>query len=265
MARLLLYPGQTGPLVDLQAFMRDAHEDARASREREIAERKEQGAASSEHADMVAAQVGAQAAVNAGAAGNEEAMRKALSEAVAALGAPALEPFPAYKPMEEIEGVSVVFRVLSERDRRTLSSAVMAAADGQHATMSERIQAVSDARAAVVRVAVAELHGLETTDGPIVIKAVDGALTDADLGALRVAGLHGVLYDAAITFQVLPAKKGVRFGQPAGSASSASSVAGALSSVAPSSAVAVGAATLTATPDTSPAHSTSRTPAPAVN
>jgi hypothetical protein len=265
LARLLLYPGQLGPLVDLQAFLRDAHEDARAQRDREIAERKEQGAAASEHADTVAAQAAAQAAVNAGAAGNEAGMRKALDDAARALGSSALEPFPAYKAMEEIEGISVVFRVLSERDRRTLSGAVMSAVESAHGSMTDRIQAVSDARAEVVRVAVAEVHGLETMAGPFVIRADNGKLSDTDLEALKVAGLHGVLYDAAITFQVLPAKKGVRFGQPAGSALSVSFAPGVPSSSGPSLVVVAGAATLTESPATSPAHSTSQTPVPAVN
>ena len=251
--------------MDLQAFLRDVHEDARAQRDREIAERKEQGATASEHADTVAAQAAAQAAVNAGAAGNEAGMRKALDDAARALGSSALEPFPAYKAMEEIEGISVVFRVLSERDRRTLSGAVMSAAESVHGSMTDRIQAVSDARAEVVRVAVAEVHGLETMAGPFVIRADNGKLSDTDLEALKVAGLHGVLYDAAITFQVLPAKKGVRFGQPAGSALSVSFAPGVPSSSGPSLVVVAGAATLTESPATSPAHSTSQTPVPAAS
>lgn len=265
MARLLLYPGQLGPLVDLQAFLKDAHEDARAQRDRDIAERKEQGATASEHADTVAAQAAAQAAVNAGAAGNEAGMRKALDDAQRALGASALEPVPAFKAMEEIEGISVVFRVLSERDRRTLSGAVMSAVEGEHASMAARVQAVSDARADVVRVAVAEVHGLETLAGPLTIRAVDGVLAADDLEALKVAGLHGVLYDAAITFQVLPAKKGVRFGQPAGSALSVSSAPGVPSGSGPSLAVVAGHATLTASPVISAEPNTNRTPALAVS
>lgn len=264
MSRLLLYPGEVGPLVDLQAFLRDAHEDARDQRDRDIADRKANSVAVSEHADTVTAQAKAQAAVNAGAAGDEPGMRKALAEAVAALGTPALEPFPAYQPMPEIEGIKVRFRVLSERDRRAALAAVMSAADSD-LPMTERAQVVSDARANFVRVAVAEVHGLENMSGPIVIESDGGALRAPDVEALRIAGLHGVLYDAAVTFQVLPAKKGVRFGQPAGSALSDTSAPGALPSAAKSLGAMGDSSTATADPRTSPALSTSQTPAPAVN
>lgn len=268
MARLLLYPGEIGPLVDLQGFLRDAHEDVRAQRQRDIDERTENGATTSEHADAVAAQAAAQAAVNAGARGDEAGMRKALADAQKALGPSVLDPLPAYQPMKEIEGIAVRFRVLSERDRRMLSSAVLAAVEGAQgagSALSEHMQRVSDARAEVVRVAVAELHGLETMAGPIVIRSDNGRLSDADLEALKVAGLHGILYDAAITFQVLPAKKGLRFGQGAGSASSDSSAPG-VPSFDVLSLDAMGArGTLTADPRTSPGQPTKATLAPVDN
>lgn len=269
MARLLLYPGEIGPLVSLQAFLRDAHEDARAARAREVAERRENGATASEQADAVAAQAAATAAVNALARGDEQAARASIAEALAALGPSVLEEIPAYQPQEEIDGIAVRFRTLSERERRMLSSAVMAAAEGARgstgADLAEHIQRVSDARAEVVRVAVAELHGLETMTGPITIRAEDGKLSDRDLEALKVAGLHGVLYDAAITFQVLPAKKGLRFGQGAGSALSDSSAPG-VPSFDVLSLDAMGArGTLTADPRTSPGQPTKATHAPVDN
>jgi len=263
-SRLLLYPCEIGPLVDLQAFLRDAHEDVRAQRDRDIAERKASGVNVSEHADTVVAQTKAQAAVNAGAAGDEPGMRKALADAAAALGTSPLEPIAPYVVMPEIEGIKVRFRVLSERDRRAALSAVMSAADSD-LPVSERAQAVSDARANFVRAAVAEVHGLENMSGPVVIESDNGALKAPDVEALRIAGLHGILYEAAVTFQVLPAKKGVRFGQPAGSALSDTSAPGVLRSVAKSLGVTEGSQTATADPLTSPAHSTNQTPVPVAN
>jgi hypothetical protein len=233
-----------------------------------MAERKDQGAATSEYADTAKAAEAMRRAASAADAGHEEQARAAMAEAVAALGPDPMKDLPEFEADERADGVTVRFVTIPERRRHELSAAVLVAIEEQEraTTASETIRgrtAISDARAAVVAEAVAEIGGLIGADGsPIIIAQEGGRIATEHLEAIQAAGLLDALYQGATTFQRLPAKKGLRFGQPAGSALSATSAPGAHDSSAQIGDAMGARAGLTVDRPTTLVPHTNRTPAP---
>lgn len=260
MAQLLLYPGETSELVDLQGFLRDLHEDNQAARLKELRERKENAATKNERVEPSTLQALGADLVSA-LERDARAVARAVARRLDTLLEEPLEPVPDYVPRPELDGITVRFRVLSEPVRRQLAQMMgQAIVDIDNArdiaSQALAMQALSDARAQYVDLTVAEVHGLEDRAG-----AELGVGHEHFLGALRIAGLHVPLYEAASAFQVLPAKKGLRFGLPAGSASSASPAPGVPTTSAPSAAASAAPSGLTAGASTSAAPSTNLTPA----
>jgi hypothetical protein len=271
MAQILLYPDQLGPLVSLQDFLKEIHEEGRAAHARTIAERKENGNGSNQDANPIDTAKHAREAADAADRGDDVAARAALEKATTAIGPNPLTPIDPYAPDERLDGIRVRMRVLSDKARTNLSAAILravadaeAAPDGPARMVAE--SATQDAQAAVVRAVVAEVQGFEDEHGqPIVMAAGDdGLLSERDVGALRAAGVAFTLYLAASAFQRLPAKKKLLCGVPSLFGSSGSSAL----SVQPSSGLSVVAtavsSTLTDGPRTSQAPTTSQTPVPVV-
>ena len=148
-----------------------------------------------------------------------------LEEAAARVRLP--QEIGEYEPQPLLDGVCARFRVLSEERQQKLTARVLRAhraylarlEAGDEDGQMDRLVEVNSARSALVLEAVAEVQGLETRAGPI--REIDAAAMEA----IRLSGLLGALYECAVAFQVLDAKKALRFGLPAGSSSSASPVA----------------------------------------
>lgn len=225
--QLFIYPGEVGELVSLTEFARDVHEEAAQLRLRDMREREAHGSGSRDLTDFVAVSGVAKLCAAAADGGRADEVRH-LAERILRETAPPLAPLPAFEPDPNLEGIFVRFRAMSERNKGERNKAVMGAVariekayeTNDYAARVDAQQELSDARAAFIRDAVAVVAGLSRADGTAIVM---GPLTDADLEALQASGLHLPLYEAAAAFQVLPAKKGLRFGLRAGSGSSASS------------------------------------------
>lgn len=225
---LLLYPGESGPLTSLQGFLRDHHEEERASRDKQIAEQASRGITSSDTTDFVQLAKEATAATDAAVALDAVACLAAARRVMDGL-ADALTPLGEYVDDPAIDGVMVAFVALSERDSRRLSRDAIAASEVARTAPAGRArddayQAISDARVALLAVALARVEGLQDADGRgrAIVRGDDQRIDVGALGALQRAGLHVPLYEAACLFQVLPAKKGLRYGSPAASTYGAS-------------------------------------------
>jgi len=211
---MLLFAGAIGPAVSLSQCLRELHTAARDRRAKEIEERKAKGIPLDD--DIRWSELSVDAFADALAKQDSAALREAAQKALNATSG-LLLPVGDLEMPDGAEDIGLSFRVLSEAQRRELGgvesaawSEVKAARDGgSPVALTNAIAKVVDARAAFVEKAVAGISGI---DGKT---EIDAELLDA----LRRTGLLTPIYEAALHFQDLPAKKALRFGQPLGSTS----------------------------------------------
>lgn len=253
---LLLFPGEVGPVVSLQECLRQIHEDAAERTRRDREERKRHGATYDEQIDWQKVEAGAHLLLAEAQRKSPVAcLRLARSVATALDVAPA-EP-AAYVENDAIHGITIRVRVLPEEQRRRLLSRCAKAleeylgahAKGDDAREAEALVLLGDARCAFVKAACAEIGGLETPTGPLA-----PAVTDEMLAAIRLTGLHHLVYEACAHAQGLDAKKALRFGLPHGSTSTDSTAQSAHLSVVANGAVMEEREDPTGEARTSPAH-----------
>jgi hypothetical protein len=194
---VLIRPGAVSDWVRLQDAMRESHEAQQKDRADDIEGRKKNGIPLDDETDWHA--VGAAVA------------KKDSAEVARLTSGHALLPLPDYVDVSAYDDVSVVFRAISEAQRRTLALALSAAQDAVKAAAKlDDVGALDaacakrdDAYAAFVKAAVARVDVGGEALGP---------LKDDDVEALRITDLLQPLYVAARDFQRLSPGKGKRFG-----------------------------------------------------
>jgi hypothetical protein len=222
--RILLTPGETGPLVSLQDCVREVWETERKARDERIAKRREKGAGLDD--GIVWALVSSTdvaAAIAAHDSGKLRASAQKLVDATADL----IVPLDPYTPNPALDGISVRFCVMAETERRTLQGKVagawrevasLFAAQASEEKIIEAQERAFAAQGAFILASVDAVEGIGDTTG----KPFD--VGPELLEALRREGILGALFDAASAFQALPSGKALRFGLPL-ARTSASSIA----------------------------------------
>jgi len=207
---LLIYPGQCGEPVELQAILREAHEAQREARSVEIAARVKAGAPLDDDtrwADVSAAVHELHAGANARDTGRVSEAARQVSTLV---DGHTLEPIEPYSPSPDLDGIVVTLRVVSDTVRRNgqarllvaYQALVKANAAGDVLARREADERMAEVYADVVGLVVAEIRGL---DG---FKSLDESME-----AIRLAGLLEPLYLACRYFLDLPVGKALRCGR----------------------------------------------------
>jgi len=214
-------PNVCGPLVELVNVLRQQHNEQRERIKERIAERNKAGAPL---ADLDFAKLADDADGLAkrlremdvpGALGVVEKLSAALSDLPSDPGE--------FVARDELAGISVKLRILSERERATLGGAYDDAREAvmNAASQSARANAyidLRDARAAYVARACGHIDGLQEWNGDVIkprsfsVDEPTGKLPDECLNLLRASGVLDDLFMACVDFQALPAKKAARFG-----------------------------------------------------
>jgi hypothetical protein len=226
---MLLFAGAHGPLVKLSDCLREIHAHAKERRQKEIDERKAHGIPLDDDAKWpeVAGYSGLLAI--ACEQQDSESAREAAQNVIDAT-AGLLLPIGDLELPEGADDIFVSFRVISDSRRREMSgkesaawSAVKTARDAGDATaIAAAVATVVDLRSEFVRETVHSIAGIDGKD------AIDDELLDA----FRRVGLLTPIYECALHFQDLPAKKALQFGvrpgstSPSWNAASAQNIAG---------------------------------------
>lgn len=253
---LILQPWQAGPLVSLEAYLRDLHEADAAERLTEIEKRKSDGMPLADDVDWSTLAPDLESLVRAEKRHDAPAIRDAC-RALMLKTSPTLEPLAAPEFPEVAGEVRVSFRVMPESLRITLAAAANAAlqrfrtvlmpAPGPDGSVPlPDAQALAEAErgllgvwTAFVGAGVARIEGLTRLEAgeevPYPIAPEGEALKAEDADVLARLGLMELLYAAASRFQKLPAKKALRSGLSRPSTSRSSSAPSVQSSAAPAS------------------------------
>lgn len=222
---MLLYPGQTGPLVALQDCVREIHEARREGVLKLIAKRARGKPGPDPMAVPDQIKGLARACVEHAEAGAFDDARTAASSLLAAI-APPLEDPGEYEPNDALEGVSVRFRKLSAKRSRELRLALdtqngetLRAPDGA------AMRASDDKAVAIIATyiteAVAEIVYDDGAGHEVTVAQVGGD----DVDALQANGIFASVFQCAVKFQELPAKKAFAFGRSPLSTSQSASTA----------------------------------------
>lgn len=215
MAIVLLYPGQQGPLVSLQECLRQAHDDLRASRDQEIADRKRHHAPLDDETHWGEVREFATALALAVEVQDTVTVTEKARAIAARVEGNAIERLPEYQPDPNVDGIMVRHVVISDAARRDLLARL---SDGWRAIRDAHLadapqtqiraldEVICQAQEDFVAATVCELiddDGNRHVDIPPMIPA------------LRRSGLLGPLFRSSQAFQALPPKKVMRFGSSA--------------------------------------------------
>ena len=185
-------PTSSGPLRSLVHCLRDHHDRLRALVLEEIATRKAKGIPLDDDTDFGALAVRLKDAQRACSDMDGASLKRGLLEAIKAVSG-GLQDIGEYKPEPGHEDIRLRLVPVPESLRLKTNKALGMAQDpeSEHA-----------AKAEYLRLAVSEVHGLETDEGPVVVKPAE------DCSLLDAADLVGPLFLAAKTFaEIEPAKK----------------------------------------------------------
>jgi hypothetical protein len=208
MAALLLYPGDVGEPVSLQAILREAHDASRAAVVAEIAARVKSNVPLDDSTDWRAV-ASADATLSAAIVARDTSAVGASARAIAGLvsGYTLADPGE-YVDSEDLDGVSVTLRMCSDAQRRgwvaRRASAWRAwrdAADDEgKRDADERLCLLYEEMITVCLASVTGLQGMRST------------LAES-LPGLRLAGLLVPFHDAVRYFLELPPGKALRCGR----------------------------------------------------
>jgi hypothetical protein len=199
---LLLYPGLKTPALTLQAILRERHEHALASEQRDVERRRAAGVPITDAVDWPAVQ-------RAASAGDARAVFDLVSKAQ--------EPqLGAYEPKEGYDAVTVVLVAISDATRARLLMEVALASEGRTAAATATLtrESASAVLAADQAVTAAMLAFLQATVDKLVVggRDVDLASPKAHDALASTGALLTHLFVAARDYQTLPPGKEPRFG-----------------------------------------------------
>ncbi|MFO0447382.1 MAG: hypothetical protein ACK52I_01615 [Pseudomonadota bacterium] len=188
---VIISPGQQSDWVRLVDVQREAHDEERNARTKEIERRKRFGIPLDDDTDWTA--------VDAAVAKRDSALVARLT-----LGH-AIEPLPEFEADEILTGVEVRFIAISEGERRRLSFAHASAVDALTAagTKAADVLAACDARDAAMA---------DWLSHAVAAVRIDGVEVDVDATNFAASGLLAPLFAAARDYQRLSPGKGTRFG-----------------------------------------------------
>ena len=211
MPTILIYPGQLGEPVALQAVLREAHDEARKARQSEIDARAKARIPLDDSTVWPEVEEAVSAASLAHGARDSVKVAEHARRLVALTEGNALEPIGDYVPSPELDGIVVTMRVVDDATRRLWTAKTQAAwmmirdsvkRDDVMARREayDRLEAVYEE---VVCGVVAKLDGLQGLRDSVA----------ESMPALRLAGLLVPLHSAARHFLDLPPGKALRCGQ----------------------------------------------------
>ena len=212
-------PTGAGPLRNLDECLRAAHERLAELVQAEVDKRREAGVPLDDQTDFADLAVRLKKAEALCEAGDGAALRKTLAEAAAAVSG-GLEPLKPYESDEDLAGVSVRIRAMTEAERLAFDKRLNESEDHAHR---------HDVKRSLVASVIDEVQGLEGDDGPVTLKAEGGKLDEEAMRVIDVADLVEPLYQAIKAFHQIPAAKKKRFGLPPPSTSGTSIAAAVLS------------------------------------
>lgn len=211
MPTILIYPGQLGEPVALQAVLREAHDEARKARQVEIDARVKARIPLDDSTNWQ--DVGELVARASLAHGERDSAKVAAAarELAAATDGNALAPLGDFVPPEGIDGIVVTMQIVDDATRRLWTAQTQAAWLAiRDASKTDDVMARREAYDRLER-------AYETTVVGVVAK-LDGlqglkSTVAESMPALRLAGLLVPLYTAARHFLDLPPGKALRCGQ----------------------------------------------------
>jgi len=211
MPTILIYPGQQGDPVALQAVLREAHDAVRVSRQAEIDARQKARIPLDDSTAWPEVEEAVSAASLAHGARDSAKVAEHARRLVALTEGNALEPLPPYESAPELDGIVVTMRVVDDATRRLwvakTQAAWMAIRDAvKHDDVMARREAYDRLEAVYEEViigVVAKLDGLQGLKATVA----------ESMPALRLAGLLVPLHTAARHFLELPPGKALRCGQ----------------------------------------------------
>jgi len=211
MPAILIYPGQLGDPVALQAILREAHDEARKARQAEIDARVKARVPLDDSTVWPDVEESVSAVSLAHGARDSVKVAEHARKLVALTEGNALEPLGEYEPDVNLDGVFITMRIVDDATRRLWSAKTQAAWLAiRNAAKGEDVLARRDAYDRLERVyeevvcgVVAKLDGLQGLRDSVA----------ESMPALRLAGLLVPLHAAARHFLELPPGKALRCGQ----------------------------------------------------
>jgi hypothetical protein len=211
MPAILIYPGQLGEPVALQAVLKEAHDEARKTRQAEIDARVKARIPLDDSTVWPDVEEAISATSLAHGDRNSAKVAEHARRLVAMTEGNALEPLGEYQPAPELDGIVITMRIVDDATRRLWAAKTQAAWLAiRNAVAGDDVLARRDAYDRLERVyeevvigVVAKLEGLQ---------GLRDSVADS-MPALRLAGLLVPLHAAARHFLELPPGKALRCGQ----------------------------------------------------
>jgi hypothetical protein len=211
MPTLLIYPGQQGDPVALQAVLREAHDAARVSRQAEIDARQKARIPLDDSTRWPDVEEAVSAVSLAHGARDSVKVAEHARRLLALTDGNAIEPLGDYQPDPELDGIMLTMRVVDDATRRLWTAKTQAAWMSIRSSLKtddvmtrreayDRLEAVYEE---VIVGVVAKLDGLQGLKATVA----------ESMPALRLAGLLVPLHTAARYFLELPPGKALRCGQ----------------------------------------------------
>lgn len=209
---VLIYPGQRGQPVALQAVLKEAHEAFRESRAKQIEARKKRRVPLDDSTDWAAATEAVAAVSVALSERNSAKVASHARELVEMCEGNALEEVGEYEPDPSVEGITVTMQIVADADRRMWNAETAAQwakvrearLGGDLVAAQVALNELDSIAARVVCAVVVDIQGVEGLKASVA----------ESVPALVLAGLLGPLYGAARHFLELSPGKAVRCGLP---------------------------------------------------
>jgi hypothetical protein len=208
MAALLLYPGDVGEPVSLQAILREAHNASRQGVLDEMAARNKAGVPLDDSTDWRLVGSAAERVSQAIVARDASALSDAARSVVALSSGYVLADPGEYVDSEDLDGVTVTMRMCSDSQRRGWVARRASAWREWRQAIDDEGKRAADERLCVlyeemITVCIARVDGLQ---------GMRATIADS-LPGLRLAGLLVPFHDAVRYFLELPPGKALRCGR----------------------------------------------------